>query len=225
MIAASILWVFAIASALVWLDDDLPPSFSVARVLARGDIGTWQGSAMPIDCIALSDGSYRVTFLTARHVVEGAGRMWVNIFEPPNFQFQRQLVPVHLIEQHPTLDAALFTARLTEPLLTLRLDYRVPELGEHVRAAGYSQGRMLTIGDGVVSSLVFYWLYPEWQGAYICSALSADGMSGGALLDSGGDILGILVGGYDDSEHSNIFLPVIEARDWIESVRYDWEPK
>lgn len=180
---------------------------------------------MPIECLTLPDGTYRVTFLTARHVVEDAEQMWVNLFEAPNFQFQSLLIPTRLVAEHPTMDAALFTARLPHAVPVLSLDYRVPGLGERVQAAGFAQGRSLNLSEGFVSSLVFYWRWPEWAGAYLTSAFLHEGSSGGAILDWQGDILGIIVGGFDYSEHTNIFLPVLQVQDWIESVRDNWEPK
>ncbi len=209
----------------------LPPAFSVVRVLARDDTGSWQGSAIPVDCIELSDGSYRVTFLTARHVVlnskgnDTVERMWVNLFDAPNFQFAANLVPTRLIAAHPTMDVALFTARLNRPVDVLDLDYRMPVLSERVTAAGFSEGLSLSIGEGIISSLVWFWYFPDWEGAYQISAFYKAGASGGAILDSDGDVLGIIVGGWSTSEHINFFLPVLQVRDWIESVRYQWEPR
>ncbi len=208
----------------------LPPAFSVVRVLAVEDVGAFEGSAIPIACKALQDGSYRATFLTARHLVrtedlEIVPKMWVCLFEAPNFQYQRQLIPVRLIAAHPTLDLAMFTARLKEPVNCLDLDYRRLVLGETLLASGYAAGDALLVDEGIVGSLVFYWHFPDWEGAYTGSMILVGGMSGGAMLDSDGDVVAVIVGGDEESEHGGAFLPVLQGRDWIESVLELWEPK
>ena len=208
----------------------LSPAFSVVRVLAREATGTSEGSAIPIDCIELQDSSYRVTFLTARHLVFTGGglivpRMWVSLFEQPNFQFQRHLVPTRLIAVHPTLDLAMFTARLPHAVDVLDLDYRALQLGESLTAVGYAQGDALLIDEGIVSSLVFYWDFPDWEGGYTGSMILVSGMSGGAMLDNYGDVVAVIVGGDYNTEHGGIFLPVLQGQEWIENIRYQWEPK
>lgn len=206
----------------------LPPAFSVVRVLAVEDVGAFMGSAIPLACEALQDGTYRATFLTARHVIQTVDlqispKVWVGLFEEPNFQFQSQLVPVRLIVIHPTLDLAMFTARLKEPIDCLVLDYRMPVLGEMLTAAGYSNGDSLLIDEGIVSSLAFYWTWPQWEGGYTGNWVMIGGMSGGAMIDSDGYVVAVIVGGDLDTEHGGVILPVLQGRDWIESILELWE--
>lgn len=194
----------------------LPPAFSVVRVLARSDAGVWEGSAIPIRCDLRMDGAYRVVFLTARHLLED--RMWVNLFEAPNYQFQRELVPVRLMRPHPTLDLALLTVIVDHPVPTLDLEYRVPEIGETLWSAGYAHGDALLVDNGVVSSLWFSWTFPDWEGGYTGSMVLIGGMSGGAVLSESGGVVAVIVGRSGSSDHLGVFLPVIQARDWIEMM-------
>lgn len=194
-------------------------ALQVARVRHEGGPGQgWWGSAVPIKCDYVGDDTYVVIYMTARHVV-GDGRMWVQLFEKPDYYWVDEVHEVILKERHPNYDVALIMIQLDHTIDVLTPNYREPEPGEEIITAGYNSAESLGMAKGLVGSRMQFPTRPEWP-TYQSTAYSKPGASGGAVISQGGELLGIHVAGHRDSEHKGLFIPVIRVQQWL-GIRAD----
>jgi S1-C subfamily serine protease len=173
-----------------------------------GEEGTSSGSGFEID------GSG--TILTNWHVVENAAKVTVSVSE------DRRAVQARVVGEVPARDLALLripTAGLTLRPLKLGRSSGV-QVGEPVLAIGNPFGYTRTLTTGVVSALGRQIQAPN--GATIQGILQADaalnpGSSGGPLLNSQGEVIGIntqivSVGSNGGDVGISLAIPIDQAR-------------
>lgn len=73
------------------------------------------------------------------------------------------------------------------------LDCRAPKVGEPVSVDGNPMGLKFVRIDGTVASAAYEY-GPKWKSAYVINMHTIGGMSGGALFDKRGDVIGTVVG-------------------------------
>ena len=193
-------------------------ALQVARVRHEGSQGGWWGSAVPIKCDYVGNNTYVAIYLTARHVV-GDGRMWVQLFEKPDYYWVDEVREVILKERHPNYDVALIMIQLDYPIDVLIPNYREPEPGEEIITAGYNSAESLGMAKGLIGSRIQLPNRPDWP-VWQSTAYSKLGASGGAVISQGGGLLGIHVAGHYDSEHKGLFIPVLYVQQWL-GIRAD----
>ena len=85
----------------------------------------------------------------------------------------------------------------------LVLDTLFPEIGEDIFAAGNPQGLSGTFSEGIVSSIRQY----EGEHLIQISAPISPGSSGGAIVNSKCNLIGIAVGGIENGQNLNFAIP------------------
>lgn len=173
-----------------------------------GEVGTSSGSGFEID------GSG--TILTNWHVVENAAKVMVSVSE------HRGAVRARVVGEDPARDVALLripTEGLTLRPLKLGRSSGV-QVGEPVLAIGNPFGYTRTLTTGVVSALGRQIQAPN--GATIKGILQTDaaldpGSSGGPLLNSQGEVIGIntqivSVGSNGGDVGISLAIPIDQAR-------------
>lgn len=140
------------------------PSENLPRVEAKG-----RGSGFAINRSG--------NFVTNFHVVEGCHVVVVE------YQGMRARAKLVALSEEDDL-AILEVSGKTESYLPIR--NIAPKLGEEVRVAGYPEG-LIKISQGIVGSVLGDKLVQV-------SASVSSGNSGGPLVDSGGAIIGVVVG-------------------------------
>lgn len=161
------------------------------------DCGGWQGSG-----VYIGDG----LILTAGHVVEGAVSFTVTfedgcIHESSTF-YQEGASDVGFI--------SIILDPCCEHLRT-EFDVRVPQRGEGVWILGSPYGTefQFSVSKGIVSNttLTCDGFFGE-KPIFMVDAASYPGNSGGPVVDSDGEIIGILVGGYGYADNLSICIRV-----------------
>ena len=140
--------------------------------------------------------------VTCGHVVTGMDRI-VALTE------DGRRIPVdQLLAVDEDSDAALCLLPEDANLAPLPCAETMPRRGERVVAIGSAFGilNLVTKGDlcGVWDSGGLSWL--------LFSAPVSSGVSGGALLNSDGNVIGIIMGTYDDAQALNLATPIAAAR-------------
>lgn len=80
-----------------------------------------------------------------------------------------------------------------ERVQAAHLDCRAPKVGEPVTADGNPMGLRFVRIDGTVASAPYEYA-PKWKSAYVINMHTIGGMSGGALFDKRGEVIGTVVG-------------------------------
>lgn len=173
--------------------------------------GVGGGSAVPVKITQRVDGpGFLVIFLTAKHVSEHAPTGWeAHIGE-------RALHGGFVVAAHPLLDLAVIAFPTLGPLPPLvPLATRSPCVGDTLRCVGYARpaDRSLWAAQGLCS------------GPGRVTLQSWPGDSGGAVLNSDGELVGILLGGYGEQgafgqqvfvPGKSRYCPLPAAWDWLE---------
>ncbi|MCI5159202.1 MAG: hypothetical protein D3906_12385, partial [Candidatus Electrothrix sp. AUS1_2] len=94
-----------------------------------------------------------------------------------------------------------------DKIAPLRFNRRV-EVGDTVFSAGNALGEGIAYRAGQVASFTPEWDYGDWQDIRFSSP-SSPGNSGGPLLNTKGEVIGIIVKG-NRSENYNIAVPITE---------------
>ncbi len=132
-------------------------------------------------------------FLTNYHVIENAGKVKVLVGE--------KLYEAELVDGDKNLDLALLKVKERNlPFLPFS-NKRVAKLGDDVYAVGYPrpalQGASVKVTKGVISSLRGIMDDPH---CYQIDAAIQPGNSGGPLIDTDGNVIGILVAKLKNTE-------------------------
>ncbi len=153
-------------------------------------------------------------FLTARHAVDGATRIEVGFYLPGamDASYIVQASPALL---HPTLDAALFIVpNLPEKFsVAVRLAASDPVIGSRILSAGFADCGILSLNLGYVYG------YDGWRGnpARLSTARTVPGMSGGAVLNEQGELVGITVAHAGNNRSLHYFLQISALANWLQS--------
>ena len=140
--------------------------------------------------------------LTSKHVVatEMAGTTSFELVASNGTKYQASLVATHL-----TLDIALLTTHATgvHPLHLAAPDFQV---GESVSSMGYEEDQPLSVRTGLLSGV-------ELTGL-ILTLPAGPGMSGSPILNSKGDVIGVLSGGSPNL--SVVYaIPIRALKSWL----------
>jgi len=145
----------------------------------------------------LSDGR----IATNRHVIEGSARVEAVT------QDERRLGTATFAEAvgGATADLAILP-RITNPPATLPLAAGLPEVGEAVIVIGAPEGLSNTVSTGIVSAI------RRIQGKTLVqiSAPISHGSSGGPVLNSRGQVIGVSVSVLSEGQNLNFAVPVTE---------------
>jgi hypothetical protein len=138
---------------------------------------------------------------TNRHVVEGAARVEAVT------QDERVLGSATFAEAvgGPTADLAILP-RVTNPPATLQLAQGLPEAGEAVIVIGAPEGLSNTVSTGIVSAI-------RRIGGRTLVQITAPishGSSGGPVLNSRGQVIGVSVSVLSEGQNLNFAVPVTE---------------
>ena len=141
----------------------------------------------------------QVTLVTNYHVIEGAYKIVVSA-ENGNTSEANVLLACD-----PQQDLAILRLEHSIGAAPLRLsDSASAKQGDSIYAVGYPLGLANTLSDGVISSI-----YSDSFGMdriQITAAISA-GSSGGALLNTRGDVIGVTCASYVYGQNLNLAIP------------------
>jgi len=174
LLAATILGVFAVGCAAN-VDNTKTGSVS-AGPSVRIEVANGLGSG-----VAIGNG----LVLTAAHVVTTQADVKVVLDTGST-------IDGHVLWVNTEYDLAL--VRIAKGRVqAAHLDCRAPKVGEAVSADGNPMGLKFVRIDGTVASAAYEY-GPKWKSAYVINMHTIGGMSGGALFDGRGEVIGTVVG-------------------------------
>ncbi len=157
-----------------------------------------QGSAVPVYQEHIGGSAYVVAYLTAGHVVDMRGPFDVNGVQAAS-AYRHGVLDIGLI-------MVVYDQEAPPPIVPMAS--RLPVTGEDILAAGFYSGFFSPSRGMVGNPIVVPSFLHAWDGGYLFTSASSRGMSGGAILNLKGEVLGIVVGGRYESEHLGCFLPI-----------------
>ena len=131
--------------------------------------------------VAIGNGN----ILTAAHVVTTQADVKVVLDD-------NRTMPGHVLWVNTEYDLALVHVD-GDKIAPAYLDCRTPKVGEAVSADGNPMGLRFVRITGSVASAPYEYA-PKWKSAYVINMHTIGGMSGGALFDAHGDVVGTVVG-------------------------------
>jgi S1-C subfamily serine protease len=178
--------------------DPKAPELQIARKalagLSRGVISNGTG-------FLVADGGY---ILTNKHVVEGPGRVAVQVTE------ENEPILAKSVKLHPTLDIALVQVDLPESHRpdAIGMSTTKPSLGLEVGALGYPLSTLLGEGlkftEGVVSSLP----NSSRKDMILLDMRINFGNSGGPLCDKQGNVIGMITAKIGDAGDASFGMAI-----------------
>ena len=113
-----------------------------------------------------------------------------------------------VIKYHPAYDLAIMRIRRPMPPLPVYDDRRKLRRGEKVFAIGSPMGLFNSVSDGIISG------FRTIDGCEMIqfTAPISHGSSGGALLNTCGELIGICTGGIDDGQNLNLAVDYQQIR-------------
>lgn len=165
-------------------------------------------------CIAIKDKLY---ILTAYHVIEDAKLIKVNYVET-KVLFMSKLLDVALLE-YP--DGLTFLGELTdrETISGKPLYPGIAVTGDEITSYGYPiYADTLSKTNGIISRLMKYDRGSVTVLAYHTDAAVNAGNSGGPVINSGGQYVGMVVAKQIDAENMNIIIPFFVIKYFIDSI-------
>ena len=121
---------------------------------------------------------------------------------------------VDLIKYHPQFDLALIRIQRKMPPLPVYDDRRPLRRGEKVFAIGSPMGLFNSVSDGIISG---FRTINDREMIQFTAPISP-GSSGGALLNSCGEIIGICTGGIDEGQNLNLAVSYQHIRNFASNV-------
>jgi S1-C subfamily serine protease len=165
--------------------------------------------------------------LTNLHVLDGAKAIHALVYDPsrpsyaaidgglPRLHFEREkeLVPVRLVRGDPVLDLAVvrLEKKAPSPMSWLPLASKEPAVGEAVSALGHPQQNFWTVTRGLVSG--------KHQGLIQHDAAVNKGNSGGPLVNSAGEVVGINTLYLKDSQGISYARPIALVSKLLDNVQ------
>ncbi len=190
-------------------------AYVTVKIAMKGENGVYFGcaSAVLID-VSLDPFTHMPVgvFLTARHAVE-RGTIEVG-FYLPNTNSALIVMEASPPLKHPTMDAALFTVpNLPARFLTaVKFAASDPVPGSLILSAGYADCGVLSLAVGYVLN------YGGWHNggpSLLSTARTVPGMSGGAVLNQQGELVGITVAHGYGNRSLHYFVPISVLSDWL----------
>jgi len=202
------------------LADRLPPGHPVLPGTPDGP-GTGREGSVPgeggDDTDRGSGSGFLLTadgeILTNHHVVEGAERLTVKLADGRSFR-------ARVVGGDPDTDVALIKIDGVSGLPVVRLgDSSTLRVGEWVCAIGNPLAYEHTVTVGVVSYLGRK-LFDESLDNYIQTDAAINfGNSGGPLINSGGDVIGISAAISSQANNIGFAVPINQAREILDALR------
>lgn len=195
---------------------------SVALVaLVRDGILVGRASAVAIQCDKnTGDAGYTIYYVTAKHVLERVVTGELRAYVGYQMEFDvRKFDEVKNIHLHPSADASLFGVQSNIARTVSKLSATVvPD--QEIVSIGYPSGYGPYTEHGTVNLRIAN----RADGAWVCTAPTAPGGSGGAVLDK--DTLSLIgitieVGGGQTPDGHTYILPGVHIFIAIESI-IDW---
>lgn len=168
------------------------------------------GTAFPIQCRPIGDGTYEVLFLTAGHVIHfGGGETAFWTATNPD---REEFLDGKIVSVHPEKDAALVKFLSPRRIEIFVLRETPPKIGEPAWTLGYPLARGLSVTGGFFG-----------QGDHVSTPIYY-GVSGGPVIDCKGRVVGIVSSVYcsmpgNPVPHLARYLPVLDVFDWIQENR------
>lgn len=191
----------AVLGALVFATErqaaELLPAERAQASVATVETPTGWGSAVAFK----AEGSDRIFFLTAKHVVENRGDLEIRVeSHSRGFKAGRFTVPAKVVFMSPGCDAAILTIPPVEwKFIPANLDQNSPRVGTKVLAVGNMHGANFdrSVSSGIIGQVGVHptdFPFP-WALVDQTTAINLPGSSGGAVFDEhSGKLLGIQVG-------------------------------
>ncbi|MDD2200128.1 MAG: serine protease [Bacteroidales bacterium] len=177
-------------------------------------IVTYDSNQTPL---ALGSGFYfeKNLIATNYHVIKGSNRIVIK-----NLGTQSKTESVKIKSYSEELDVAILEIG-TMNSTCLQLNTITPEIGDNILAIGNPKGLEGTISTGIVSGIRE--LSETYNLIQITSPISP-GSSGGPVLDSKGNVIGISTFTLHDSQNLNFAIPSNAILD-VKSKTLKWEPQ
>lgn len=88
-------------------------------------------------------------------------------------------------------------------------------IGDSVYVSGYPQGIDLTISNGIISNNKHIPLFSQGE-FFLITAAATSGNSGGPVIDTSGEVIGIITAKYFEAENMNLVRPINYLKDLID---------
>ena len=141
------------------------------------------------------------TLVTSCHVIVNMEYMIVTCENGDSFRVD------HIVELDENADVALCLLPDDFSLTPLPVREDLPLRGEKAAAIGSAKGllNLVTLGNvcGIWENSGISWI--------LFTAPVSAGSSGGALLDDDGNVIGVVMGSYNDTQNLNFAVPIQEA--------------
>ena len=146
--------------------------------------------------------------ITSNHVLKGMDHITVTSENGVSIT----LYPEDILYRDKDADTAIFQLPEDSGLNPLPVSDEIPLRGEKTVAIGSARGIMNLVSLGNISA---HWSdgMVQW---IVFSAPVSPGSSGGPLINDRGEVIGIIMGSYDDSQNLNFAVPIQEAKRMIE---------
>lgn len=207
------------APAPVRLADDLPSqaAYATVKIVMTLDDGRRTCSSavlIDVDRNPFTQDLLGV-FLTARHAVDHRGSVIEVGFYLPGAKVAKYIRQASSAIKHPIMDAALFLVPDLPEEFAVAVKFAAsdPVLGARILSAGYADCGVLSLALGYVIG------QSTWrnQQALLSTARTIPGMSGGAVLNEQGELVGITVAHGNGNRSLHYFLPIAAVRNWVRS--------
>lgn len=190
-------------------------AYVTVKIALRNDVGVIYGcaSAVLID-VDLDPFTHDLvgTFLTARHAVGTDANIEVGFYRPGEDSACYITVASPALK-HEFLDAALFTVPGLPEEFAVAATFAAsdPVSDSLILSVGYADCGVLSLGLGYIVGRG-----TNEKGPFILStARAVPGMSGGAVLNSNGELVGITVAHGFQNRSLHYFLPISALRLWL----------
>lgn len=137
--------------------------------------------------------------VTNVHVIEGCSSAYVLI----NGQQKKYIVSGYVSIDKTNDLVLLKVVGLIGEKLKLASDF-IPEIGEKIYAVGNPKGLNGTFSEGIISGIREFGMYQVLQ----ITAPISPGSSGGPVINSVGDVVGVAFASFDSGQNLNFAIPV-----------------
>ena len=148
--------------------------------------------------------------VTSYHVLEGMDHLTATSEDDKRYRMNGE----DILYKDDDVDVAILLLPEDSELIPLPCAQKIPLRGEKLAAIGSARGllNLVTFGNvcGHWSNGIVDWL--------IFSAPVSAGSSGGPLINDRGEVIGVIMGSYDDSQNLNFAVPIYEVERLISEL-------
>ena len=182
--------------------------------------GRMTGSCVPYKMIK-EISIYRIYFLTASHMLIESEPINISFYFFEDKKPYLVLDKIKVEKIHPTSDIAVLSLLSDKPVATIDINCKPIYFGQKIYSVGFPFDLRSVVDEGMI------FRYHE-DGLWICTAAAAPGMSGGAILDEQGKLVGIISSGPIGMIKNNgtnipmlisqvlFIVPIWDLRQWME---------